>query len=344
MANLVGCLLTGPTCTVLVCAMTGSYSCEWFAGLVGCLLNGPTCTVLVYAMTVYCFIECMLTGPTFTVLVCTMAVLFLVGCLLTGSTCTVLVCAITVCLVGCLLTGPTRTVLVCAMTAYYSPLALCLGVQWQARVSDFMAGCPTCNVLLCATTGCLVGCQLTVPAFTVLVCAITVCLIGSLLTGPICTVLVCAMTACLFGCLLTGHTLHNPYLCHDSFGVYVKLSTYAVPGGMTGIIVIWMVGMPSLVLQHQVAEIRTQGKTTAPSQEVTACSIAQHGVSPNQKDVIPLAVKEYKSSGIEATIHKAVNTAVQQCGANLNALCKTLLQIILENRLCECICPVFQPL
>ncbi|KAI6138891.1 hypothetical protein BKA82DRAFT_4342769 [Pisolithus tinctorius] len=158
-------------------------------------------------------------------------------------------------------------------------------------------------------TGCLVGCLLTGPTCNMLVCAMTDCLVGCLLTGPTCTVLVCAMIACISLIVLT-----------------------------------------SLLLQHQALQVAHQGKYKLPSPKVTTFSIAEHGVycllifeycyfllqngkAPKKKDVIALAVKDYKSSGIKGTIHQAIKSAVQQHGHNLEDLCQTLVQIILENRL-----------
>ncbi|KAI6145526.1 hypothetical protein BKA82DRAFT_21403 [Pisolithus tinctorius] len=106
---------------------------------------------------------------------------------------------------------------------------------------------------------------------------------------------------------------------------------------------------PFLLLQHQ-AKITTEGNPNASSLEVTTLSIAEHGVycllifeycyfllqngqAPMNKDVIPVAIHEYKSSCIEVTIHQAVKSAVQQHGHHLEHLCPTLLEIVLENRL-----------
>ncbi|KAI6015404.1 hypothetical protein PISMIDRAFT_14337 [Pisolithus microcarpus 441] len=50
-----------------------------------------------------------------------------------------------------------------------------------------------------------------------------------------------------------------------------------------------------------------------------------------EKDVVPLAFKEYKSSGVAATIHQAVEVAVQQHRHDVDELCQTLLQVVLEN-------------
>ncbi|KIK16913.1 hypothetical protein PISMIDRAFT_239040 [Pisolithus microcarpus 441] len=55
--------------------------------------------------------------------------------------------------------------------------------------------------------------------------------------------------------------------------------------------------------------------------------------SPTEKDVVPLAIKEYKSSGVAATIHQAVEIAVQQHGHNADELHQTLFQVVLKNRM-----------
>ncbi|KIK17113.1 hypothetical protein PISMIDRAFT_685645 [Pisolithus microcarpus 441] len=93
-------------------------------------------------------------------------------------------------------------------------------------------------------------------------------------------------------------------------------------------------------------------KSNLLSKDSTIQSIAEHGVaclliieycyflllneqSPTKQDVVPLAFKEYKSSGVEATIHQAVEVAVQQHGHNVDELCQTLLQVVLENCMCK---------
>ncbi|KAI6015416.1 hypothetical protein BKA83DRAFT_4341667 [Pisolithus microcarpus] len=89
-------------------------------------------------------------------------------------------------------------------------------------------------------------------------------------------------------------------------------------------------------------------KSNLLSKDATIQSIAKHGVaclliieycyflllneqSPTKQDVVPLAFKEYKSSGVAATIHQAVEVAVQQHGHDVDELCQTLLQVVLEN-------------
>ncbi|KAI6106839.1 hypothetical protein EDD17DRAFT_1761951 [Pisolithus thermaeus] len=87
-----------------------------------------------------------------------------------------------------------------------------------------------------------------------------------------------------------------------------------------------------------------------PCQDATTQSIAEHGVrcllifeycyfllqnerSPVEQDVIPVAIKEYKGFNVAATVHQAVETAVQQHGQNVDELCQALLQVVLENRM-----------
>ncbi|KAI6140656.1 hypothetical protein BKA82DRAFT_245496 [Pisolithus tinctorius] len=106
----------------------------------------------------------------------------------------------------------------------------------------------------------------------------------------------------------------------------------------------------SLLLQPQTAKLTTEGNSNAPSEEVTTYSIAEHGIycllifeycyfllqngqAPVNEDVVSLAVNEYKSSGMEATIQQAVKSAVEQHGHDWRVLCQTLLQTILDNRL-----------
>ncbi|KAI6018395.1 hypothetical protein EDC04DRAFT_2742223 [Pisolithus marmoratus] len=58
-------------------------------------------------------------------------------------------------------------------------------------------------------------------------------------------------------------------------------------------------------------------------------------------DVIPHAVKEYKTSGIAPIINQAIETSIQEHGQNVANLCQAFVTIILDNHMCECMCPVF---
>ncbi|KAI6114556.1 hypothetical protein F5141DRAFT_1291245 [Pisolithus sp. B1] len=86
------------------------------------------------------------------------------------------------------------------------------------------------------------------------------------------------------------------------------------------------------------------------SQDATTQSIAEHGVRcllifeycyfllqnekcPAEQDVIPLAIKEYKGFNVAATVHQAVETAVQQHDQDVDELCQALLQVVLQNRM-----------
>ncbi|KAI5987334.1 hypothetical protein F5J12DRAFT_787086 [Pisolithus orientalis] len=152
---------------------------------------------------------------------------------------------------------------------------------------------------------------LSVTAQVFLVSDLMAGLVGCLLTVPTCTVLVCAMTDCLVGCLLTGPTCNVLVcaMCNVSFMIYSDMDDSNVFS----------------------AAATSDCNPNAPSQEVSICSIAEHGVLPNKEVVVVLAVQQYKSSCIEATIHQAVKHAVQQHGPHLHDLCQTLLQIVLEN-------------
>ncbi|KAI6123637.1 hypothetical protein EDD16DRAFT_1704243 [Pisolithus croceorrhizus] len=84
------------------------------------------------------------------------------------------------------------------------------------------------------------------------------------------------------------------------------------------------------------------------SQDATTQSIAEHGIrcllifeycyfllqndqSPAEQDVIPLAIKEYKGFNVAATVHQAVETAVQQYDHHVDELCQALLQVVFQN-------------
>ncbi|KAI5995106.1 hypothetical protein EDD15DRAFT_2195734 [Pisolithus albus] len=86
--------------------------------------------------------------------------------------------------------------------------------------------------------------------------------------------------------------------------------------------------------------------------DATIQSVAEHGVaclliieycyflllneqSPTKEDVVPLAIKEYKSSGVAAKIHHAVEAAVQQHDHNMDELSRNLLQLVLENQMSQ---------
>ncbi|KAI6147391.1 hypothetical protein BKA82DRAFT_4015421 [Pisolithus tinctorius] len=145
-------------------------------------------------------------------------------------------------------------------------------------------------------------------------------LVGCLLTGPACTVLVSAMTGCLVGCLLTGST-YAMLVCAMAacYSDCKRFHGMLTPSLLTYFLAILM------VVIHQDANITTEGNFKAPSHEVTTFSIAEHGISSTKIDVIPLAVKEYKSSGLKATIHQAVKSAVLQHSHDLQDLLSPML-------------------
>ncbi|KAI5984462.1 hypothetical protein EDD15DRAFT_2201304 [Pisolithus albus] len=102
------------------------------------------------------------------------------------------------------------------------------------------------------------------------------------------------------------------------------------------------------ITSQDLINIAFEDKSNWLSKDATTQSVAEHGVAcllifefcyflllneqpPIKEDVALLAIKEYKSSGVEATIHQAVEVAVHQHGHDVKELCKILLQVVLEN-------------
>jgi len=53
------------------------------------------------------------------------------------------------------------------------------------------------------------------------------------------------------------------------------------------------------------------------------------------RNTLDLAVKEYQSSGTQATVFNALQRAIKEHGNNCDILMEVIIDIILNNRMCE---------
>jgi hypothetical protein len=63
--------------------------------------------------------------------------------------------------------------------------------------------------------------------------------------------------------------------------------------------------------------------------------LSQQGTQKSAK-TLELAAAEYKTSGTPAAVQKAVKDVLSQYGGDDEKLCKMIIDIILQNRMCGC--------
>ncbi|KAI6132341.1 hypothetical protein EV401DRAFT_271137 [Pisolithus croceorrhizus] len=60
--------------------------------------------------------------------------------------------------------------------------------------------------------------------------------------------------------------------------------------------------------------------------------LMQHG-NHTWKEVLALAVEEYKTSNIQPAMSKAVKAVFHDCNCNVDGLCEGIIKVVVENRI-----------